>query len=260
MIKKILFKSKIKAVFLEDSSKLTAGQKVAMRGIFSDVMKGLSFYAREEFIDKLFESPIIILMYQNGDMVGFGTACRREAAGYDVTHILSAYVIKECQRNGVMMNCFRKFIRSEAIRNRLCVVKPLYITASTVNPQVLKAMAKIADVWPNFNEKIPVPDDVQEIIYESIDKYYPAGNSKPFQAEIAESMAGVREDSADHSTGDSDFDEKFYQIAVPKERKLLVFCARITKDRLWKLFRPQVELSRLSGLIRHTHKSSSART
>lgn len=234
----IVIRKKIHTVILEEPYELTPGQKVAMRGIFADVMTGLSFYAQPTFIESLLVSPIIILMYADNDMVGFGTATRRNVVGYDVTHIMSAYVIKEYQRKGTMLCSFTDFMCREVINNEMCREKPLYITALTANPQVLKAMEKRAEVWPNLHDDSggAVPDDVAKIITGSISQFYSGNDEVAYQVTITEELAGVRHDESNHSTGDNNYDSKFYSIADPKNRKLLMFCAKITKSSLNKVF------------------------
>lgn len=232
-----VMRTTVRTQILEKPFELSDSQKAAMRVVFDDVMEGLSFYAQSSFIDALFQCPIMILMYDGDNLVGFGTAARREAAGCEVTHIMSAYVMKAYQRKGIMMKCYTYFIGQEVLRNQFCLFKPLYVTASTVNPQVLKAMEQLAPVWPDLSSETLPPARVEKIIHNSIERYYPAGNDVPYQAIITEEMAGVRPENPDHKTGDKGFDDRFFSIADPKNRKLLVFCAKISWYNTWRIFK-----------------------
>ncbi|MFL6336286.1 MAG: GNAT family N-acetyltransferase [Pyrinomonadaceae bacterium] len=209
---------------------LTDYEKDEMRRVFSVVMKPLAFSAKENFVENLFNTDILIRIFSDSDkrLVGFGNVKIRESAGIRVRHVFTIYVSPAHRGHNLSVRAVAKALRSEAVRNMLCIFKPLYVTGSSANPMTVLSLARRTTVWPDLLRGTPPPPEVERIASDTAQRFYPKVGDKPFQVLITPEFANVRDDGDVQKTDNENFNQRFYEIADPNELKLLLFVAKIT--------------------------------
>lgn len=209
---------------------LTDLEKDEMRRVFRSVMKPLAFSAKENFVENLFNTDILMRIFSDGDrrLVGFGNIKIRESAGIKVHHVFTIYVSPAHRGHNLSVRAVAKALRSEAVRNMLCIFKPLYVTGSSVNPMTVLSLARRTSVWPDLLHGMPPPPEVEQIARDTAQRFYPKVGDKPFQVLITPEFANVRDEGEVQKTNDEAFNRKFYEIADPNELKLLLFVAKLS--------------------------------
>lgn len=209
---------------------LTDNEKDEMRRVFRSVMKPLAFSAKDNFVENLFNTDILIRIFSDSDnrLVGFGNVKIRESAGIQVRHVFTIYVSPDHRGHNLSVRAVAKALRSEAIRNMLCIFKPLYVTGSSANPMTVLSLARRTSAWPDLLHGTSPPPEVEQIARDTAQRFYPKVGDRPFQVLITPEFANVRDDGEVQKTDDENFNQKFYEIADPNELKLLLFVAKLT--------------------------------
>ena len=214
------------SIIITSGKKLTDNQKIGMSYVFSDVMSDLSFTAKPEFLEKLYETDTIILAVENstGNIVGFSNIVNRTTLNIRHKHIYSTYVMHKYRGYSLMQAMFKKWFLVSIFHNYF---KAIYVTASAVNPQVLFALSKYFTVWPDLLSDTEPPIYIKNFALENSNKYYPEKSDRIFQVKINSNFATFS-NGITQKTGNVGFDEKFFNLAIPSEYKLCFFIAHIS--------------------------------
>jgi hypothetical protein len=206
---------------------LADSEKAQMRDLFERVMAPLAFKAAPAFVDNLFGTSLLMRVFsRTGELAAFGNIRVRPSGGLDVRHILAVYVSPDHRGHELSVRAIEAAILEETWRNALCILRPLYITGSAVNPMVVKSLARRTDLWPDLLKgRAPTPQ-VSAIARDAA-AYYPVRGASEFQVSITPEYAIVEDSGVIQRTGDPQFDKRFFEIACPEERKLLLFVARV---------------------------------
>jgi|GEM_PF-2411938 hypothetical protein len=206
-------------------------EKASLKSIFETVMVNLAFYARDTFVERLFETEYLIRIYDStGEVVGFGNAANRDCGGIEVLHIMSIYVLPDFRGYRATDRALRMVVVDRAIERDYCRHQPMYFSASTVNLQLLYTSLKCYTIWPDLLYESPVPEDVRRIA-EGANSHYPKPGDKLFQVKITEEFAGLR-DGYGHDTKNIEFNQRFRALADPGKYELVFLVGRIDARQL----------------------------
>lgn len=198
-----------------------------MATLFAEVMSSLAFYATPNFVERLYQTSILIRVRDEvGNLAAFGNVVVRTIAGHKVRHVISMYVLPKHRGKLLMKRALRKWLLQEFFLNWFCIFKPLLITGSAVNPQVYLALSHRFSSWPDLLNNLEPPEWVKQIAEESAARYYPIQTGTPFQVAITNEYAGFR-DGMIQRTGLANFDRRFFEYADPASNKLLFFVSEI---------------------------------
>jgi GNAT superfamily N-acetyltransferase len=213
---------------------LSSREREEMEVLFDAVMKPLAFHAKPIFLERLFGTDVLIrVRTRSGELAAFSNAVERMVGGKAVVHIIALYVDPTHRGMGLMRKAVRRWFIAEVFRRPGLLVRPLVVTASTLNPLVVLAFTRYCEVWPDLLYGREAPSWARRIAEDSAARFYPVQTGVPFQVQITDEWAGYR-DGVTHKTDHPDFDEKFFAYADPAQLKLLFFVVRI---RLWDLLK-----------------------
>jgi hypothetical protein len=206
---------------------LSGDERSAIESVLRSVMGNLGAEVGRDFVERLWLTPVLLRMFApSGQLAGFANVLHRNCAGRRVQHVMTVYVADEFRGHNLMTLAFRRYLYAEARRRWLGVFSPLYVTGVTGNPQILRALARKLPVYPDLEHDQQTPSDVVRIAEALAAEFYPMPDARPHQALIQISTSGVHV-LGSQSSGDDEFDRRFFELADPKRRVLVLFVVRI---------------------------------